>query len=103
MHKNKFLMTICMCSVFFSACVEDMSRPSAEEQKAAATLIKPESYTLVWSDEFDSGSSPNTDRWTYDLGSQLIGGTVWGNDEKQYYTSDPKNVYLENGEIGHPS
>ena len=55
-----------------------MSRPSAEEQKAAATLIKPESYTLVWSDDFDSGSSPNTDRWTYDLGSQLIGGTVWG-------------------------
>ena len=79
-----------------------MTPPSAEEQKATATLIKPESYTLVWSDEFDSGSSPNTDRWTYDMGSELIPpvtGTVWGNNEKQYYTSDPKNVYLENGEL----
>ncbi len=80
------------------SCAEDMTPPSAEEQKAAATLIKP-SYTLVWSDDFDSGSSPNTDRWTYDLGSQLIGGTVWGNNEKQFYTSDADNVYLEDGKL----
>ena len=92
-------MTICICTVFFSACVEDMSLPLVEEQKASATLIKPESYTLVWSEEFDSGSSPNTDRWTYDLGSQLIGGTVWGNDEKQFYTSDEENVYVADGKL----
>ena len=81
------------------SCAEDMTPPSTEEQKAAATLIRPEAYALVWSDEFESGASPDTSRWSFDLGSQLIGGTVWGNDEKQFYTSDADNVYVEDGKL----
>ena len=59
----------------------------------------PASYRLVWQDEFDSGTALNTTYWKYDLGSPLFGGTVWGNDEKQYYTSNAENVKLESGNL----
>jgi len=47
---------------------------------------------LIFSDEFDSPGSPNTSKWTYDLGA---GG--WGNGESQYYTKRTDNVKVENG------
>lgn len=60
------------------------------------TLSKPETYVLKWSDEFNTAGAPAS-AWTYDLGSPLLGGTVWGNSEKQYYTSDSANVFINNG------
>jgi len=47
---------------------------------------------LVFSDEFDSPGSPNTNKWTYDTGA---GG--WGNNESQNYTSRTDNVVIANG------
>jgi len=47
---------------------------------------------LIFSDEFDSPGSPNTSKWTYDLGA---GG--WGNNESQYYTNRAENVIVEGG------
>jgi len=48
---------------------------------------------LVWSDEFD-GSSVNPNNWVYDIGNG-VGG--WGNNELEYYTSRPENVYVADG------
>lgn len=62
----------------------------------ALTLSKPDSYVLKWSDEFNTAGAP-APAWTYDLGAPLLGGTVWGNNEKQYYTSDSANVSINNG------
>ncbi len=50
-------------------------------------------WTLVWSDEFN-GTSLNTQYWSYDLGSQNGG---WGNNELEYYTSRPQNLWVKNG------
>ncbi len=52
-------------------------------------------WTLVWSDEFND-TTIDSAKWTYDLGS---GGDNpgWGNNEKELYTSDAKNVKEENG------
>jgi hypothetical protein len=47
--------------------------------------------TLVWSDEFNSGSL-NTNIWNYELGA---GG--WGNNELQKYTDAVANVHLDSG------
>lgn len=47
---------------------------------------------LIFSDEFDTPGSPNTNKWTYDLGA---GG--WGNGESQYYTNRTDNVVIANG------
>jgi beta-glucanase (GH16 family) len=49
---------------------------------------------LLWSDEFNSGTAPNSAVWNYDLG-----GGGWGNSELQTYTSDPSNVRVENGTL----
>lgn len=47
---------------------------------------------LVWSDSFSgpAGSSPNSARWSFDTG-----GTGWGNQELEYYTSRPANAELD--------
>lgn len=46
---------------------------------------------IVWSDEFN-GSEINPNIWTYD-----IGGSGWGNNELEYYTSRTNNAYVANG------
>ncbi len=48
-------------------------------------------WNIVWSDEFNGTAlAPTT--WTYDTG-----GGGWGNNELEYYTSLPQNVYETNG------
>jgi beta-glucanase (GH16 family) len=51
-------------------------------------------FTLVWSDEFSSGSAPDSTKWTYD-----IGGGGWGNQELESYTSRTQNVQIQNGNL----
>lgn len=48
---------------------------------------------LVWSDEFDYTGLPDSSKWSYD-----IGGSGWGNNEKQYYTDKRlENASVKNG------
>jgi beta-glucanase (GH16 family) len=53
-------------------------------------------WTLVWSDEFSTpdGSSPDPQKWTYDLG-----GKGWGNHELESYTNRPENAHIEKGNL----
>jgi hypothetical protein len=50
-------------------------------------------YVLVWSDEFE-GPGIDTGTWNHEIGA---GG--WGNNELQYYTSDPDNSYVADGKL----
>jgi beta-glucanase (GH16 family) len=61
-----------------------------------ASLATPESEAssvrrLIWADEFNgpAGARPNPSKWNFD-----VGGTGWGNNELQYYTSSPGNASL---------
>jgi len=49
-------------------------------------------FNLVWSDEFNGplGAAVDSTRWTFD-----VGGTGWGNDELEYYTSGTNNAALD--------
>ena len=49
-----------------------------------ADIEAPEGYTLVWHDEFESGTVPNKSNWYYETGN---GSSGWGNNELQYYVS----------------
>jgi beta-glucanase (GH16 family) len=49
---------------------------------------------LIWSDEFDTGSSLDSAVWSYDLGA-----SGWGNNELQEYTNRPENVRIEGGNL----
>jgi len=51
---------------------------------------------LVWSDEFNTGSRPDTTKWVYNIGT---GSNGWGNNEAQYYTGDSTNARIENGNL----
>jgi len=82
---------------------------SAEISAVSFELIRrheftPETFTqsmdgseweLVWSDEFEGSGTPDTSKWTYD-----VGDWGWGNGELQYYTvAREKNARLEDGNL----
>jgi beta-glucanase (GH16 family) len=48
----------------------------------------------VWSEEFDHGTAPDQNTWSYDLGD---GG--WGNRELQTYTNKPDNIRVEDSQL----
>jgi beta-glucanase (GH16 family) len=50
--------------------------------------------TLIWSDEFDTNGTPNTNNWVFETGN---GSGGWGNNEKQYYTGRSDNAIVEDG------
>lgn len=50
-----------------------------------------EAWTLVWADEFE-GDAIDSSKWTFDV--DCWGG---GNSERQCYTDDPRNAYVEGG------
>lgn len=53
----------------------------------------PGGYDLIWNDEFNEGTMPDTTRWGYQTG-----GHGWTAKEVQLYTeADPANVRIENG------
>jgi beta-glucanase (GH16 family) len=56
------------------------------------TTTKPPSWTLVWSDEFDgvAGASFDASKWLAETG-----GSGWGNQEREFYTTRPENVALD--------
>jgi beta-glucanase (GH16 family) len=55
-------------------------------------------WVLVWSDEFNQqdGSAPDPTKWTFDEG---VGNNGWGNNELEYYTTRPKNVVIQQGNL----
>jgi beta-glucanase (GH16 family) len=50
-------------------------------------------WQLTWSDEFN-GNSIDTNKWSFDSGA---GNNGWGNNELEYYTAQPQNIYVSNG------
>ena len=62
---------------------------------SAPPSIDPGAWELAWSDEFDgpAGSPPDPATWGYDLGDGSAAGLQgWGNQERQWYTDDPRNA-----------
>ncbi len=59
---------------------------------ASSSNRSAQTWTLVWSDEFDgaAGSAPNSARWGYDTG-----GGGWGNRELETYTNRVQNAALD--------
>jgi len=56
-------------------------------------------WKLVWRDEFD-GSAVDESKWDFDIGNGFYDYRAqawvpgWGNQELQYYTRDPANVFV---------
>jgi beta-glucanase (GH16 family) len=79
-NNKAFLICILFISNAFFGC----------DQHPIQTLPE-KSWVLVWSDDFEgkAGMSPDSTKWTYD-----IGNSGWGNSELQCYTKRPSNVQM---------
>jgi beta-glucanase (GH16 family) len=57
-------------------------------------------WKLVWGDEFN-GAELDRSKWDFDRGSFLAAGEQWlpgwGNNELEFYTSRPDNVFVSDG------
>lgn len=53
-----------------------------------------EKMKLVFEDDFNENGAPNKDKWRYDLG-----GSGWGNEEKQCYTDELSNAKVQDGKL----
>jgi beta-glucanase (GH16 family) len=53
-------------------------------------------WKLVWSDEFDrpNGSAVDASKWVTE-----VGGEGWGNQELEYYTNRPQNIFIRDGNL----
>jgi beta-glucanase (GH16 family) len=61
--------------------------------------LQAQEWQLVWSDEFE-GDSLDTSKWSYQYATGASEGlNSWGNNELQYYTDRPENIYVEDGEL----
>ncbi|ADL52413.1 glycoside hydrolase family 16 protein [Clostridium cellulovorans] len=49
---------------------------------------------LIYNEEFNEDGLPNKERWKYDLG-----GSGWGNEEKQNYTDSKENAKVQDGKL----
>jgi beta-glucanase (GH16 family) len=71
---------------------------SAQDGKA------PPGWKLVWSDEFD-GDAIDRKKWDFDLGNGFFNYEAntwisgWGNGELQYYTREPENAFVAEGQL----
>jgi beta-glucanase (GH16 family) len=54
--------------------------------------VKDRQWELVWSDEFDVPGTPAITKWF-----PIDKGAGWSNDEKQAYTRNRNNYFVENG------
>jgi beta-glucanase (GH16 family) len=55
----------------------------------------PPQWNIVWDDEFN-GTSIDTSKWTFDIGTGPP-YPGWGNNELEYYTSRTNNAYVSDG------
>ncbi len=55
-------------------------------------------YTLAWSDEFNTGSL-DAASWTVEGGDGCPGLCGWGNNELEYYTGRPENLFFQDGKM----
>jgi beta-glucanase (GH16 family) len=85
-HAVLFLLLL---STAFAAGGDSGAVPAA----ASPTPVPgPASWTLVFSDEFETPGALDPTKWGYDIG-------YIANDEKQYYTSRSENVRAEGGNL----
>ncbi|MEO6613275.1 MAG: family 16 glycosylhydrolase [Chitinophagaceae bacterium] len=55
-------------------------------------------YALAWADEFN-GTSLNLSDWSFENGDGCPGNCGWGNNELEYYTGRPDNLFFQDGKL----
>ena len=90
------LYVMILCSSYSLPSCSKSAEPGSEPSQPVPPVVpldKAWSFesTATWSDEFDYTGLPLSTKWGYD-----VGGSGWGNNEKQFYT-DNNNARVANG------
>ena len=95
MKIGHYLLSGSLMPVFFLltgfSCDRKIPSPGSNVNDTLLTIYP--GYRLVWQDEFNGTELRSAD-WNYETG-----GSGWGNNELEYYTSGNKNAYLLNGNL----
>ncbi|WP_274365154.1 glycoside hydrolase family 16 protein [Paenibacillus thermotolerans] len=83
------LSAVVLLHLLLAGCAMGNKTNSGEQVKMTAD----NGWKLVWNDEFDGGEIDRS-KWDYD-----IGGHGFGNNESQYYTTEKRNAYIEDGKL----
>jgi beta-glucanase (GH16 family) len=82
------------------------SQLQAPPQSSAAPIAQTSTAsqfatTPSWSQDFSSMPDGALDgnTWNYDIGNGPAGNAGWGNNEQEYYTSNPDNVGIVKGQL----
>ncbi len=86
-------------TLFFILCSLSCNRQNPENTTNTLPEDNTEKYELVWSDEFEQLSTPDPEKWNYQTGDGCPEVCGWGNNELQWYTSDKRNVRIEDGKL----
>lgn len=95
MRMNRWCLAALTLACAFALVFSFGGVPQSGEAKVAQ-------WKLVWSDEF-SGKDIDRSKWDFDLGNGFFNYEAniwisgWGNDELQYYTREPENVFVKDG------
>lgn len=76
-----------------TATIQNLGTYFPVDKAGYSTPLAYDGMTLVWKDEF-MGKTLDAAHWTYETG-----GGGWGNNELEYYTSSPNNIYLSDGNL----
>jgi beta-glucanase (GH16 family) len=87
-----FTLLPMLCAALF-ACTEKTNIPAITPIEQPVDKNWTFETTPMWEDNFNATGLPDATKWSYD-----VGGSGWGNNELQYYTSNG-NARLENGNL----
>lgn len=92
--KHNMKLHVSEGAVHIEKVIFTLMMPHSASEKILEQATSGETWTLVWSDEFD-GDTIDESKWTYDFGDW-----GWGNNELQYYTaSRSENARIEDGHL----
>jgi beta-glucanase (GH16 family) len=90
------ILTACAAGAFWFAQTQTTQADTVKWRKPPA-FTPQDGYTLVWSDEFNTGAMPDPGKWGYDTDRNEAG---WWNHEAQYYAfARPENSRIEDGRL----
>jgi beta-glucanase (GH16 family) len=84
-------LAMLVCSTTVSTGCKKGDAVSSGDSNADSTSLS--GWSLVWHDEFSAAFIDST-IWTFE-----VNGNGGGNNELQYYTAEPRNAFIENGEL----
>lgn len=86
----------------FSVLLSNVTNATVIKSSATGTIKNDDAVgvfsNLVWADEFN-GNSLNLDNWAFETGDGCPNLCGWGNNELEYYTNRPENLFFQNGHM----